>query len=603
MCDVFYGLAVWILRLEHEAIRADGERQFSLPFLCGGVGDFARRNLFADIPCPPIPRALLVPAVSISSRPRRLSHRALRRDEAKRLERSLDRNRSAGERIYRHPYRHALFRRMPIAFRPDARAPLDGPDLERLRRAALLARIVRHMRSHGELERRIARKIGRRRGDRRERHLEDAVLVRLRLAFSDEVLSVVAIVHAEPAPPAGIARLALDVPLHLRVLDGKARICKRLARHRHGLAELRLLGRTLERRRELGTLVLLDVYRLAPFSFSAILKKIPGADSVRSRQAVRRRRKRVREGAPLVGSEFHRSDFLSVRIVQNQPHGHLPLRAEVARERIGMVGDALDLDLLPRTVERTVREKVDELDGLVVLVDVARPLVAERKNLRAVVDNAHMAAKGIRPSLSVDLRHELSVLVRYIRFAKRLEASALLRIPPELHLRAFDRLAGFREIDRSAEIAVSSLHRERERCDGDVLREERLLVRAELVVRGSVEDIVSAWQALRNGAGEFLLGITGLQIEFLRPLFCRNAFQVIVFDRRSCIAVVRLLAHRAVLDEIVETHAHEAKMNLVEIPRLHLDLRPRCAPVALDFDIEVFRLNVGDDVGAHLPAR
>ena len=44
-------------------------------------------------------------------------------------------------------------------------------------------------------------------------------------------------------------------------------------------------------------------------------------------------------------------------------------------------------------------------------------------------------------------------------------------------------------------------------------------------------------------------------------------------------------------------------MNLVEIPRLHLDRGPRCAPVALDFDVEALRLDVGDDVGAHLPAR
>ena len=294
------------------------------------------------------------------------------------------------------------------------------------------------------------------------------------------------------------------------MLHGKSGIRKRLARHRHGLAEFRLLGRTLERRRELGTLVLLDVYRLAPFSFSAILKKIPGADSVRSRQAVRRRRKRVREGAPLVGPELHRGDFLSVRIVQQQPHGHLPLRAEVARERIGMVGNSLDLYLLSRTIERTVREKVDELDGLVVLVDVARPLVAEREDLRAVVDNAHMSAQRIGAGLSVDLGLELAVFVRYIRFAQRLEASALLRISPKLHLRAFDRLARFREIDRSAEIAVSSLHRKRQGRDGDVLREDRLLVRAELVVRGSVEDIVSAGQALRNRAGKLLLGIAGL---------------------------------------------------------------------------------------------
>ena len=175
-----------------------------------------------------------------------------------------------------------------------------------------------------------------------------------------------------------------------------------------------------------------------------------------------------------------------------------------------MVGDSLDLDLLSRTVERTVREKVDELDGLVVLVDVSRPLVAERKNLRAVVNDAHMAAKGIRPSLSVDLGLEHTVLVGNIRFAQRLEASALLRISPKLHLRAFDRLARFREIDRSAEIAVSSLHRKRQGRDGDVLREDRLLVRAKLVVCRRVEDVVSAWQALRNRAGKLLLGIAGL---------------------------------------------------------------------------------------------
>ena len=200
----------------------------------------------------------------------------------------------------------------------------------------------------------------------------------------------------------------------------------------------------------------------------------------------------MREGAPLVGSELHRGDFLPVRIVQQQPHGHLPLRAEVARERIGMVGNSLDLYLLSRTVERPVREKIDELDGLVVAVDVSRPLVAERKNFRTVVDNAHMSAQRVGAGLSVDLGLELAVLVGDIRFAQRLEASALLRISPKLHLRAFDRLARFREIDRSAEIAVSSLHRKRQGRDGDVLREERLLVRAKLLVRGSVEDVMSA---------------------------------------------------------------------------------------------------------------
>ena len=44
-------------------------------------------------------------------------------------------------------------------------------------------------------------------------------------------------------------------------------------------------------------------------------------------------------------------------------------------------------------------------------------------------------------------------------------------------------------------------------------------------------------------------------------------------------------------------------MDFVEIPRLDFYLRPRSAPVALHFDIEILRLDVGDDVGAHLPAR
>ena len=214
-----------------------------------------------------------------------------------------------------------------------------------------------------------------------------------------------------------------------------------------------------------------------------------------------------------------------------------------------------------------------------------------------------MSAQRIGAGLSVDLGLELAVLVGDIRFAQRIEASALLRISPKFHLRAFDRLARFREIDRSAEIAVSSLHRKRQGRDGDVLREERLLVRAELPGRGGVEDIVSAWQALRNMAGKLLLGIAGLQIESLRPLFCRSAFQVIVFGRRSCIAVVHLFANRAVLHEIVEAHPHKTKIHFVEILRLDLYLRPWCAPVALDFDVEALRLDVGDDVGAHLPAR
>jgi hypothetical protein len=79
MVNVLHRLAVWILRLDHKSVRTDGKRHFSLPFLCGGLGDFARCNLFADFPCLPIPRPLLVPAVSISSASRRLPRRTLRR--------------------------------------------------------------------------------------------------------------------------------------------------------------------------------------------------------------------------------------------------------------------------------------------------------------------------------------------------------------------------------------------------------------------------------------------------------------------------------------------------------------------------------------------
>ena len=59
-------------------------------------------------------------------------------------------------------------------------------------------------------------------------------------------------------------------------------------------------------------------------------------------------------------------------------------------------------------------------------------------------------------------------------------------------VRTLDRLARFRAVDSSAELAVARLHRKRKRGHCDILGEERLLVGAELIVPSSEEDVVSA---------------------------------------------------------------------------------------------------------------
>ena len=239
---------------------------------------------------------------------------------------------------------------MPLAFRPDARAPGNGANLKRLLGRPLLTRLVSHFGRHGEIKRRITRKVGGWRSNWSERHFEDAVLVRHHFAFVDEVLPVVVIVLAKPAPPFGIARRALNIPLDFCVLDWESRVRERLARHSHRLAKLRLFGRPLELCRKLRTLVFLDIDLLVRLAATAVKKLIPGIDSISARQSIAWRYEGVDERTPLVWLEAHRGDILSIWILKRQVYMHLRLRAEVARMRIGVVGDSLDLDFLPGAV-------------------------------------------------------------------------------------------------------------------------------------------------------------------------------------------------------------------------------------------------------------
>ena len=370
------GLPVRVLRLEDEPVGAGAEVERALPRLGLLFGELEREDLLALLPRPPVPGAVLLPAVAPSSAGR-LANGALRPLQAEYAERPLHGHGRAGERGERNLGGNGPAGGRPLAVRPDARAPGDGPDLERRLRRARLAGAVRDGRRHGEPERRVVREVGRRRRDGRELDREGAVLVGRRLALRDEALAVVVLVAASPAEPAApvrIERPALHVPRDLRALHREARVGERRARHGHRRAERRLLRGLLQLRLELRPLVFLDVHDLVRLAASAVLQQIPGIDRVAPGEPVRRRDESMDERTPLVGLQAHRVDFLSVRVLERQPHGDLRLRPEVARARVGVVGDALHADRLAGAVDRAVREEVDVLVSRVFALGRARPV-------------------------------------------------------------------------------------------------------------------------------------------------------------------------------------------------------------------------------------
>ena len=174
------------------------------------------------------------------------------------------------------------------------------------------------------------------------------------------------------------------------------------------------------------------------------------------------------------------------------------------------------------------------------------------------------------------------------------DAAAIRRVAPEVDPRVRDRFARFGVIDRAAEVAGTRAQHQREGRDRDILREKRQFVRAELVVRRGVEDVVTELEVGGNGERERLLRVVRLEVERLGPLL-RGAARCIFIPHRPLGVVVVRVTHGRVLHEVVERDGDEPEVDLVEIPRLDRHLRPRRAPVALHLDRKRLLLDSGDD--------
>ena len=124
------GLPVRVLRLEDEPVGAGAEVELALPRLGLLFGELEREDLLALLPRPPVPGAVLLPAVAPSPVADRLANGALRPLQAEDAERPLHGHGRAGERGERNLGGNGFAGGRPLAVRPDARAPGDGPDLE-----------------------------------------------------------------------------------------------------------------------------------------------------------------------------------------------------------------------------------------------------------------------------------------------------------------------------------------------------------------------------------------------------------------------------------------------------------------------------------------
>ena len=240
------------------------------------------------------------------------------------------------------------------------------------------------------------------------------------------------------------------------------------------------------------------------------------------------------------------------------------------------------------------------VQNLILFARITRSLALERKHLVAVHDDAHMALNGA-VGVFGNVQRKAPGCVRDELLAQLHEASAPESVPPQLDGRAFDGRAELSAVDCAAERDVAGFENERERSDSDMLREERQLVRAELVVGGGVEYVVTGRQAFRNGTLESLLRIVWLDGQRLLPLLRGLARQVLVLHRVARAAGE--FAHRPVFDEFRERDRHEAEVDFRDVLRRHGDFRPWGAPVALRLEGKLLALDLRHDVGALLPAQ
>ena len=316
-----------------------------------------------------------------------------------------------------------------------------------------------------------------------------------------------------------------------------------------------------------------------------------------ARKSADRHGKDALERTPLGRLHPLYADFLSVRIRQRDKNRLAWQRAEVARVGVRVVCDALHEYLLPGTIQRAVGEQVDMLVLRILVVWPAGAVVAERKHLAAILDDAYMTHEDAVLAF-LHIRRETSICIGRIPFSELAEPSASVGIAPELDLCALDRLARLRAIDCSLELAVARLEDEGERRHRDILREERQLVRAELVVRRGVEHVVAGLDVGRRRKDEILLAVRRLEGERLLPLLCRLALDVFELQRVGSVVAASRSADRAVVDQVVERDGHEPKVDFREIARRHLDLRPGRAPVALRLEGELWLFDLGNQVGA-----
>ena len=582
-----------ILRLQHRSIRSRSGRELQLRVALGIRGEALLSYDLAEFPIVWVRQvgirfaiAILVAAI-ISAQARALNFRRLL--EPMNLHLAFGGLRFAIQRRRANRQRHRLVRRLPLTC--GKRGGERGEaDVHGTLRGTRFARRVGDIRRNAEAKRRLVLLGNAGVRLRVELDVEDAVRSGARRAVGDFLAALRAgRTPAIPAPPMRPAHFAHDAILHLRAIDRRAGVALGLARERHLVVQLRRRLRRVERHLELRPLVFLHVERrLARWP-------IEGSNCHAAHQAIPRCGEAAAEGTVVIAELFNLRDLLPIRIAEHDCDILAGKHFIIVAALIHAQADALVLNRLAGPVKRAVGEE----DGLVMRVRFVNRIAVvllHRTQLMLCVANLRAHAEEAA-AIFLGRKREKPVRVGADGRCGRHTIAKVIEMPRH-HLRTGDRFARVRFEHEAFDALIVRTNDEREFAHPDVRAGHLILAFGELLIVACDDEIETGFE--RHGRrNEFsaLLEINGGR-QSGGPFERRCPGQQL-----AALGVVQVLwTTMALVEERIPIPRHGAEIDIGHVAITDSDVRPRCIPHALGADACGLRLDLRDEIPAHLPA-
>ena len=582
-----------ILRLQHRTKRSGSGRELQLRVAFGICGESLFCDDLAQLPVVRVRQvgirfaiAILIAAI-ISAQARALDSRRFL--QAMNLHLAIGGLRFAIERRRANRQRHRLVLRLPLDGGKRGRERGEA-DVHGALRGTRLARRVGDIRVDGVAEGRLV--LLRNAGVRLRIKLdgEHAVRSGARRAVGD----LLAALRARrtppiPAPPIRPAHLANDAILHLRAIDRRAGVALGLAGERDLVVQLRRRLRRVERHLELRPLVFLHIERrLAERSAGHV-------DGHAAHHAITRCGEAAAERSVVVARVLGFRDLFPVRIAEHHRDLAPAQQLVVVAALIHAQADALVLNRLAGPVERAVGEE----DGLVVRVRfVHRVAVVLLHRAQLVLHVANLRAHA-QQAAAILLRGKREEAVRVGADGGRgRHAVALIIEMPRHYLRTADRFTRSGDEHEAFDALIVRTDDEREFAHPHVGVGHLILAFGEVLVVARDDEIEAGLERSRR-RNEFraLLEISGGRKR-------RGPFERWRLGQKlATLSVVEVLwTTMALVEERIPIPRDGPEIDVGHVAIADGDVRPRRIPHALGADDRRLRLDLRDEVPAHLPA-